>query len=131
MSNTVVTHVKKQVKTSGTKEGQPMRIGTGLPGPGRPKKADEKQASALGMAALKKKYGSLEKAFIALLDSKEPTLIKLAFEYSFGKPVETIKGVNEIPFTQLNIQVIATKKQDNGTDEPTDNGSIPVSTGKQ
>jgi|SRR6186713_840917 len=125
MSNKVVTGDDKQDKT----ESKKLRIGTGLPGPGRPKKADEKVVSNLSMAALKRKYGTLEKAFVALLDSKEPTLIKLVFEYAYGKPVETIKGVNEIPFNQLNIQIVATKKIDNGTDEPTDNGSIPVSTG--
>ena len=105
------------------------RIGTGLPGPGRPKKADELKVQRQALSALKKKYGTVQAAFISLLDSKEPSLIKLVFEYSFGKPADKIETVNGIPFNQLNIQVIATHKQDNNGTETNgfkDNDSIPA-----
>jgi hypothetical protein len=121
MNNTEVTKGNKPVKTAIGKDGTPLRVGTGLPGPGRPKKADEQQARQLGMAALKKQYGTLEKAFQALLTSKEPSLIRLVFEYTFGKPADKIESVNGIPFNQLNIQIIATKKQSN---ESTDDSNI-------
>lgn len=126
MSNNEVTQGNKQVKTSGEK---PLRIGTGLPGPGRPKKADEQKAKELGMAALKKKFGTVEKAFVFLLESKEPSLIRLVFEYTFGKPADKIESVNGIPFNQLNIQVIATQKSDNGHNGHSDNGSISTPAG--
>lgn len=113
MSNNTDTRMTKQDKTAG---GKPMRIGTGLPGPGRPKKAEEQLAKNLGMAALKKKYGSLDKAFVALLESKEPTLIRLVFEYTFGKPADKIASVDGVPFNQLNIQIVATKTQTNEQD---------------
>jgi hypothetical protein len=106
MSNNRDTQVNKQDKTV---DGKPLRIGTGLPGPGRPKKSEEQQAKQLGMSALKKKYGSLDKAFVALLESKEPTLIKMVFEYAFGKPADKMTGVDGVPFNQLNIQIVATK----------------------
>jgi hypothetical protein len=127
MSNKQVTTENKPVKTAVGKDGKPLRVGTGLPGPGRPKKADEQQARQLGMAALKKQYGTLEKAFQALLTSKEPSLIRLVFEYSFGKPADKIESVNGIPFNQLNIQIIATKKQSN---ESTDDSNISIPTGQ-
>lgn len=104
----------------------PKRIGTGLPGPGRPKKADELKAVNLGLSALKKQYGTLEKAFRFLLSSGEPSLIKLVFEYSFGKPADKIESINGIPFNQLNIQIIASKKHESNGSE--DNGSIPTTT---
>src|SRR5690349_9997146 len=111
MSNKEVTGNNKHAKTADGK----LRIGTGLPGPGRPKKADEQKVRELGMAALKKKHGTLEKAFIWLLESKEPSLIRLVFEYTFGKPADKIESVNGIPFNQLNIQIVATNKADGHT----------------
>lgn len=105
---------------------KPLRIGTGLPGPGRPKKADEHKVKELGMAALKKQYGTLEKAFQALLTSGEPTLIRLVFEYTFGKPADKIEPVNGLPFHQLNIQVIQSNHKDNGHTQLTDNNSVSL-----
>jgi len=107
-----------------TDKNVPLRIGTGLPGPGRPKKADELLARNHAITALKKKYKTLDKAFMSLLESGEPSLIKAAFEYAFGKPVDKVDNVNGIPFNQLNIQIVATKKEDNGGNEHTDNGNI-------
>jgi hypothetical protein len=121
-SNTKVTQVTKHVKTA---EGKPLRIGTGLPGPGRPKKAVEEHVKNLSVKALKKKYGTLDKAFVALLESKEPSLIRLVFEYAFGKPADKIEGIGGIPFGQLNIQVVHTQNNNsNGSKEPTDNEGV-------
>lgn len=130
MSNNEVTIDKKHVKTSAGKEGKPLRVGTGLPGPGRPKKATELQVQQLSVTALKTKYGTLEKAFVTLLESKEPSLIRLVFEYAFGKPADKIASINGIPFNQLNIQIVQTNKNDSGTTEHTNNQGIPDTTGK-
>lgn len=127
MSNTQVTTNNKHAKTSGDK---PLRIGTGLPGPGRPKKATEQQAQQLSVTAIKRKYGSLEKGLVALLESKEPSLIRLVFEYALGKPESRIASVNGVPFSQLNIQIVQTNKVDNGTTEHTNNQGISDTTGK-
>lgn len=117
---------KKQVKTA---ELKPLRIGTGLPGPGRPKKADEQKVKELGMAALKKKYGTLEKAFIALLESNEPTLIRLVFEYTFGKPANVIEAPNGLPYNQLNVQIINPVIEQNGHTQHKDHESISATAG--
>lgn len=130
-SNNEVTQDNKHVKTSVGKDGKPLRIGTGLPGPGRPKKAMEDLARQQGQAALKKKYGTLEKAFIALLESKEPSLIRLAFEYALGKPAEIGQAPGGIPFNQLTIQVVQTNSKANGTTEHTNNQGISIITGQQ
>lgn len=127
MSNTQVTADKKHVKTSGDK---PLRIGTGLPGPGRPKKATELQAQQLSVTAIKRKYGTLENGLVALLDSKEPALIRLVFEYALGKPESRIASVNGVPFGQLNIQIVQTNNKDNGTTEHTNNQGISDTTGQ-
>ncbi len=118
-----VTQQKKHAKTAVNKDGKPLRIGTGLPGPGRPKKADELLARSHAITALKKKFKTLDKAFTFLLESKEPTLIKAAFEYAFGKPVDKVDNVNGIPFNQLNIQVVASHTKDK-SNESGDNNSI-------
>lgn len=127
-SNKKVTKSEKHTKTSGDK---PLRIGTGLPGPGRPKKADEQEARLNSLNAIKKKYGSIEKGFMSLLESRKPQLIQLCFEYAFGKPAEKLTGLNGIPFNQLNIQVIATNKQSNGPDESANDSSISAPAGQQ
>ena len=57
-----------------------------MPGGGRPKKVDEERVRDLSIAAIIKHYGSEEKAFIALLASKEAVLIKFVFEHAYGKP---------------------------------------------
>ncbi|HEY1202332.1 MAG TPA: hypothetical protein VGE79_15185 [Niastella sp.] len=126
MSNTEVTTNKKHAKTSGDKT---LRIGTGLPGPGRPKKAVEEQVKNLSVKALKKKYGTLDKAFVSLLESKEPSLIRLVFEYAFGKPEAKVDGVAGIPFSQLNIQIV--QSNNNGTIGYTNNQGIPDTSREQ
>lgn len=123
MSNNETTEVTKHDKTSFNTSDKPLRIGAGKPGPGRPKKADEKEARNLAVSALKKRYGSLEKAMLALVDSKEPTLRKLAYEYALGKPAERTEKPPSFP--QINLQLVT--NNNNPTNESRDNDSIPVS----
>jgi hypothetical protein len=58
------------------------------PGAGRPSKVDEERVRDLSVNAIKAHYGSEELGFKALLDSKEPVLIKFVFEHAYGKPTE-------------------------------------------
>lgn len=59
-------------------------------GPGRPSKAEEFKTASIARAAIEGKFGSIEKGFEFLLDSKEPGLIKFVFEHGFGKPRENV-----------------------------------------
>lgn len=59
-------------------------------GAGRKPKTDESRVQAMAIKAMLNKYGSEEQAFEALLESKEPTLIKFAYEHAFGKPKEKV-----------------------------------------
>lgn len=62
--------------------------GGAMPGGGRPKKVDEERVRDLSVKAIIAHYGSEELGFKALLDSKEPVLIKFVFEHAYGKPTE-------------------------------------------
>lgn len=77
-----------------------MAKGGARPGAGRPPKTDEERVRDLSVQAITAHYGSEEKGFKALLDSKEPVLIKFVFEHAYGKPKEkhelTGKGGNPI-----------------------------------
>lgn len=65
-----------------------MAKGGTRPGAGRPTKTDEERVRDLSVQAIAAHYGSEEKGFKALLDSKEPALIKFVFEHAYGKPKE-------------------------------------------
>jgi hypothetical protein len=68
------------------------------------KRHDENEVINLSLKAIEDKYGGLKEGFIALLDSKEPVLIKWVFEHAFGKPKEKIDiDVNK---TVENVQII-------------------------
>lgn len=67
-----------------------MSRGGSRPGSGRKTKSDESRIQVMAAKAMIKKYGSEEQAFEALLESKEPTLIKFAYEHAFGKPKEKV-----------------------------------------
>lgn len=58
------------------------------PGAGRPSKTDEERVRDLSVQAITTHYGTEEAGFQALLDSKEPVLIKFVFEHAYGKPKE-------------------------------------------
>ncbi len=65
--------------------------GGARPGAGRKPKADEDKVRTLAEDAIKKKYGSLQAGFAALLDSGSDMLVKFAYEHAFGKPKEKIE----------------------------------------
>lgn len=68
------------------------------------KKHDEVEVVNVSLRAIEEKYGTLKDGFIALLESKEPTLIKWVFEHAFGKPKDKIDiDVNK---TVENVQII-------------------------
>jgi hypothetical protein len=59
-------------------------------GPGRPTKADEDKVRNLAIGAIIAKYGSEEAGFLALMNSKEPSLMKWVYEHGYGKPKEFV-----------------------------------------
>lgn len=59
-------------------------------GAGRKSKAAELQVANQAIDAITEKYGSLKEGFIALLNSKEPSLIKWVFEHGAGKPQDKV-----------------------------------------
>jgi hypothetical protein len=61
-------------------------MATARPGPGRPRKADEERVRDLSVKAIIGHYGSEDKGFKYLLESKEPVLVKFVFEHAYGKP---------------------------------------------
>lgn len=63
-----------------------MAKGGARPGAGRPTKADEERVRDLSVKAIVEHYGSEEKGFKWLLESKEPVLVKFVFEHAYGKP---------------------------------------------
>jgi hypothetical protein len=58
------------------------------PGAGRPSKTDEERVRDLSVQAIAAFYGTEEAGFKALLESKEPALIRFVFEHAYGKPKE-------------------------------------------
>jgi hypothetical protein len=76
-----------------------MTRGVARAGSGRKSKSEELGTSILARAALIKKYGTLEKALTALLESNESALIKFVFEHAFGKPTEKIQQNSEKTIT--------------------------------
>lgn len=71
------------------------------PGAGRKSKTQEARIQEMATKALISKYGSEEDAFQALLDSKEPSLIKFAYEHAFGKPKEKVAVENSGKITLI------------------------------
>lgn len=80
-----------------------MAKGGARPGAGRKSIRDELRVQNLAISSLKKKYGSEEKAFEALLTSGEPTLIKFVYEHAYGKPKEKIEMEQE---GELTIKIV-------------------------
>lgn len=97
-----------------------MKGGT-RPGAGRKPARDELRVQNLAIKTLKTKYGSEEKAFEALLDSKEPSLIKFVYEHAYGKPKEKLQVENE---GELTIKILrGNRAQSEGTASCTDPGA--------
>ena len=71
---------------------------------GRHTRHDEEKITTIAIDAIIEQYGSLKDGFIALLESKDPPLVKWVFEHAAGKPKERIDiDVNK---TIENVQVI-------------------------
>lgn len=79
-----------------------MAKGGSRPGAGRKPKADEDRIRDMAAKAMVGKYGSEQAAFAFLLESKEPTLIKFAFEHAFGKPKEKV-DMNHTGYVMVNF----------------------------
>lgn len=60
------------------------------PGSGRKPIAEELNTRQLAQAAIIKKFGSIDKGLVWLLETNEPTLVRFAFEHAIGKPVERV-----------------------------------------
>jgi hypothetical protein len=73
------------------------------PNGGRKTKAYELEVTKLSLQAIEEKYGSLKDGFVALLNSKEPTLVKFVFEHCAGKPREKVDvtNTNEVEHVQI------------------------------
>lgn len=67
-----------------------MPAGGARIGAGRKARAQEERIQSLAIKSLVGKYGSEEKALEALLETKEPSLIKFVYEHAFGKPREKV-----------------------------------------
>lgn len=78
-------------------------------GAGRKPVHDEIHARDLSVAAIIRKFGSLEDGLVSLLESNEPSLIKFVFEHAIGKPREksdiTSDGEKLLPET-ITIKVL-------------------------
>lgn len=64
--------------------------GGARPGSGRKSARDEDKARRLCIAAIERKYGTLEDGLTALLDSGDTALIKFVYEHAIGKPTDKI-----------------------------------------
>lgn len=84
-----------------------MANGGARAGAGRKPKSDEARIQAIAAKAMIKKFGSEQRAFEYLLNSKEPSLIKFAFEHAFGKPREKVDMNNG---GQITLKVIRGSK---------------------
>lgn len=83
---------------------------------GRPPKAREKKITNFALGAMKKAFGSEEKAWIELAkEAKNGSFphLRLMFEYKYGKPKEQ-KDVNVK--TDVNIPIISFMEKDNSID---------------
>lgn len=70
------------------------------------KDTHEQKVIETSLAAITERYGSLKDGFMALLDSKQPQLIKFVFEHAVGRPkekldIDTVKRVEHIQVIQL------------------------------
>lgn len=84
----------------------PFVKGQKVPKQGRPCKVDELKITNVAIASIEERYGSLKNGFLALLESKEPSLIKFVFEHAAGKPRERVdidvnKEVETVQIIQL------------------------------
>jgi hypothetical protein len=65
-------------------------------GPGRKPLSVEMNARQLCLSAIEKKFGSIEKGIIYLLETEEPALVKFAFEHAIGKPIDQVQATHTV-----------------------------------
>jgi len=70
-------------------------------GQGRKPKADEQRVRTLSVGAIVAHYGSEEEGFAALLNTKEPVLVKWVFEHAYGKPKERVEHSGAVDVPQI------------------------------
>jgi hypothetical protein len=75
--------------------------GGARPGAGRPKKVDEERVRDIALSAIVETHGGEKEAFMWLMNTGEPSLIKFAYEHAFGKPRE--KQDVSLDFPELKI----------------------------
>lgn len=84
-----------------------MAKGGSRPGSGRKPKHEEDRVRDIARATLVNNYGSEELAFKALLDSKEPSLIKFVYEHAYGKPKDKVDVNNS---GQITLKILRGNK---------------------
>lgn len=89
-----------------------MPAGGARPNSGRKTAAEEFDTSNICRAAIEAKYTSLEKGCQALLDSREPVLMRWVFEHALGKPVDKVELDGKTD-NKLEVTVRYAKKGDN------------------
>lgn len=81
---------------------------------GRKSAAEEWNTRNLCQKAIETKYGGLSEGCQALLDSKEPVLMRWVFEHALGKPVDKVE-LNGETDNKLEVTVRYAKKGDNAS----------------
>jgi len=84
-------------KNNGSKKGENR-------GGGRKPVHDEIAARDISISAIVKEYGSIEEGMIALLRTKEQSLIKFVFEHAIGKPKEQVEYSGKMGISHKYIQ---------------------------
>jgi hypothetical protein len=70
---------------------------------GRASKVDEEKTTKLALKALKDKFGTLDMAFAALLESGKEKLILFVYEHALGKPKEKKETKVDVTVNDLRI----------------------------
>lgn len=81
---------------------------------GRKSAAEEWNTRNLCQKAIEEKYGGLQEGCQALLDSREPVLMRWVFEHALGKPVDKVE-LNGETDNKLEVVVRYANKGNNAT----------------
>lgn len=68
-------------------------------GAGRKPKADEDRVRTLSIGAIKKVFGSEEEGWLHIAKQAKESFphLKMLYEYSYGKPKETVENIVSMP----------------------------------
>lgn len=68
-------------------------------GAGRKSKADEDRVRTLSIGAIKKVFGSEEEGWLHIAEQAKESFphLKMLYEYSYGKPKETVENIVSMP----------------------------------